>query len=269
VFRKVVPGTTSRLTTVDHTETYGRHILDTASKGLTVGLCVDLGCGAGDDLIVVKNNHPRVRCIGVDFGNWNREELERKGIESVSVNIESETLPFESETVDLIIANQVLEHTKEVFFINHEIFRTLKVGGHLYVGVPNVLSFHNRLLGLFGTHPTSAKMISGHIRVFSKRDTVLFYNQVAGGIAAVNGFYGSQFYPFPKSLARPLAAAFPSLAVSIFFLIKKVARYEGQFLDWLSNTVLETNFYNPRSRRQGDITIRDSAEQSAASDAEK
>jgi hypothetical protein len=119
------------------------------------------------------------------------------------------------------------------------------VGGYLYVGVPNVLSLHNRLLGLFGVHPTSAKMISGHIRVFSKKDMVLFYEQVAGGVAALEGFYGSQFYPFPKSLARPLAMAFPSLAVSIFCLIKKAARYEGQFLEWLSKTALETNFHNP------------------------
>jgi SAM-dependent methyltransferase len=246
VFRKVLPGTTSRLTIVDHTETYGRHILDTVSKGLDVGLCMDLGCGSGNDLMIVKNNHPQAQCIGVDFGDWNREELDRKGIKSVSVNIENQSLPFENETVDLIIANQVLEHTKELFFINHEVFRTLKVGGYLYLGVPNVLSLHNRILGLIGVHPTSAKIISGHVRVFSKRDTILFYQQIGDSFTALEGFYGSQFYPFPKSLARPLAKILPSLAFSIFFLIRKAAKYEGQFLEWLSKTQLETNFFNPR-----------------------
>jgi|WetSurMetagenome_2_1015567.scaffolds.fasta_scaffold145594_2 ubiquinone/menaquinone biosynthesis C-methylase UbiE len=243
VFKKVIPGTDSRLTSVDHNETYGRHILDHLSKGLRVQVGVDLGCGNGDDLMIVKKNHPQARCIGIDIGDWNREKLVGRGIESVSINIESQLLPFENETIDLIIANQVLEHTKEIFFINHEVFRTLKVGGYLYLGVPNVLSLHNRILGLIGMHPTSAKMISAHVRVFSKRDTILFYAQVAGNFAFVEGFYGSQFYPFPKTWARRFAARLPSLAVSIFFLIRKTARYEGEFLDWLSRYRLETNFF--------------------------
>ena len=103
--------------------------------------------------MIVKGNHPQARCIGIDFADWNREKLKDRGIESVSINIESQPLPFENETIDLLIANQVLEHTKEIFFINHEVFRDLKVGGVLYLGVPNVLSLHNRLLGLMGFTP--------------------------------------------------------------------------------------------------------------------
>jgi SAM-dependent methyltransferase len=247
VSRKAAPGTTSRLTIVDHTETYGRHILDTLCRGMDVAVCVDLGCGAGGDLMTVKDNHPQAHCIGVDLGDWNRERLSRQGIESVSLDIETQALPLEDETLDLIIANQVLEHTKQLFFINHEIFRTLKVGGHLYLGVPNVLSLHNRVLGLIGTHPTCAKMISGHVRVFSKRDTLLFYKTIAGGFTAIRGFYGSQFYPFPRPIARPLASVLPSLAVSIFFLFQKTATYDGEFLAWLSHVQLETNFYSGES----------------------
>ncbi len=106
-----MPGTTSRLTSVDHTETYGRHILDDIAKGLRIDVCVDLGCGSGDDLMIVKKHHEQVRCTGIDFGDWNKEVLKSKGIESISVNIENQPLPFGNETVDLIIANQVLEHT--------------------------------------------------------------------------------------------------------------------------------------------------------------
>jgi SAM-dependent methyltransferase len=231
---------------VDHTETYGRHILGAVSRDLAIDLCVDLGCGGGDDLMTIKNAHPGARCIGIDLSDWNKEQLARRGIESISMNIENQPLPFGDETVDLVIANQVLEHTKELFFINHEVFRTLKVGGCLYAGVPNVLSFHNRVLGLVGAHPTCAKMISGHVRVFSKRDMVLFYREIAGSFTAVEGFYGSQFYPFPPALARPLAAMLPSFAVSIFFLIRKVAKYEDQFAEWLSKARLETNFHGAR-----------------------
>jgi SAM-dependent methyltransferase len=248
MFRNVVPGTGSRLTIVDHTETYGRHILDKVIHNLDISICVDLGCGNGDDLWVVKNNYPKSRCIGIDFGGWNKEKLIERGIEPVLVNIENQPLPLESESVDFIIANQILEHTKEIYWINHEIFRTLKIGGYLYLGVPNVLSLHNRVLGIFGIHPTSSKMISAHIRVFSRNDTLLFYKVIATDFAVVKGFYGSQFYPFPKLIARPLAAILPSFAFTIFFLIKKTEKYNGEFIEWLSKAQLETNFftgYNP------------------------
>jgi SAM-dependent methyltransferase len=193
--------------------------------------------------MIVKNDNPKSKCIGIDFGSWNKEKLIDRGIEPVAINIENQPLPLESETVDLIIANQILEHTKEIYWINHEIFRTLRVGGYLYLGVPNILSLHNRILGIFGIHPTCSKMISAHVRVFSKNDTLLFYREVANSFAVVESFYGSQFYPFPKTLARPLATLFPSLAFSIFFLIRKTAKYNGDFFEWLSKAPLETNFY--------------------------
>lgn len=242
MFRRVTPGTSSRLTTVDHAETYGRHILERVLQRVEVSSCVDLGCGGGDDLAIVKKRFPGANCVGVDWGDGHRETLARKGMASVSMDIERQALPFEAESIDLVIANQVLEHTKEVYWIHHEIFRCLRRGGVLYLGVPNVLSLHNRILGLFGIHPTSSKMISAHVRVFSKRDTFLFYREIAADFAVIEGFYGSQFYPFPKAVARPLASLFPAFAFSIFFLVRKKGPYNGQFIDWLSRAGLETNF---------------------------
>lgn len=243
MLRSVTPGTASRLRTVDHLETYGRHILAAIAPTLPIATCVDLGCGAGADLGIVRASHPQAQCYGVDFGDWNAETLRQSNITPLSVNIEAEPLPLADESMDLVIANQVLEHTKEVFWINHEIFRVLRVGGHLYLGVPNVLSLHNRLLGLAGVHPTSCKLLSAHVRPFSKRDTLLFYREVAGSCTALTGFYGAQFYPFPRSLARPLARLFPAAAFSIFFLIQKTGPYQGEFIAHLSRITLETNFF--------------------------
>lgn len=244
MFKKVTPGTTSRLTMVDHAETYGRHLLRRVSRDLDISLCVDLGCGTGDDLMIIRENHPRARCVGVDFCLWNKAALIARGITPISANIERDALPFPDETVDFVIVNQVLEHTKEIFWINHGVFRTLQVGGHLYLGVPNVLSFHNRVLGLVGIHPTSSKMISGHIRVFSKFDTIMFYTEVAREFAAVKWFFSSQFYPFPRTIACWLAAALPTYAFSIFFLVQKTDPYRGEFVERLASVPLETNFFS-------------------------
>jgi ubiquinone/menaquinone biosynthesis C-methylase UbiE len=243
MLRNITPGAASRLTIVDHNETYGRHILQEHIKRIDISKCVDLGCGSGEDLLIVQQHYTNAECIGIDYGSWNFEKLIQMGINPISVNIENQSLPFNDESIDFIIANQVLEHTKKIFWINHEIFRTLRIGGYLYLGVPNVLSFHNRLLGFFGVHPTSAKLISAHVRVFSKNDTINFYNNIASRFTYIEKFSGSQFYPFPKKIARSLSNVLPSLAFSIFFLIRKTKEYKGEFIEWLIKTPLETNFF--------------------------
>jgi len=210
---------------------------------MKVERCVDLGCGYGDDLALVLKHNPSAESIGIDFGLWNQERLTSRGIKLLSLDIEKEPLPFADDSLDLVIANQVLEHTKEVFWINHEVFRTLKVGGCLFFGTPNVLSLHNRILMLFGRHPTQHKLTSAHVRPFSKTDVYRFYRDIAKDVVRIEGFWGSQFYPFPKSLARPLATVFPSFSFSIFFLIRKIGVYHNQFAEWPRRSGLETNYY--------------------------
>jgi hypothetical protein len=56
-------------------------------------------------------------------------------------------------------------------------------------------------------------------------------------------FGGSNFYPFPPILARPLASLFPNMSWGIFFLLEKQRDYSREFLDYPSQERLETNFY--------------------------
>jgi len=179
----------------------------------------------------------------VDFGSWNNDKLKSLGIEPIVMNIESDKLPFEDESIDFITANQVLEHTKEIFWINHEIFRCLKVNGYFFMGVPNVLALHNRILMMFGYHPTCSKMTSGHIRVFSKKDVSSFYRNIGGSFCKVEQFYGAQFYPFPKVIARFLSKIFPTYAIASFYVIHKINKYNSEFIDWPKYAQLETNYF--------------------------
>jgi SAM-dependent methyltransferase len=189
----------------------------------------------------VLKHYPKAEAIGIDFGSWNSEHLNNIGVKPLSVNIETEKLPFGDESIDFIIANQ--EHTKEIFWINHEIFRCLKIGGYFYMGTPNLLSLHNRVLMAFGNHPTQHKLVSAHVRPFSKKDVFSFYSNIANSFSKIDGFWGSQFYPFPKMLARFLSSIMPSQSFSIFFLIKKTGKYHGEFIEWPRKATLESNFY--------------------------
>lgn len=229
---------------VDHTETYGPHVIERFVSVLPgVATAVDLGAGTGRDLGIVKRVHPSATTVAIEAGHAYADALRGK-IDRVEVlDIERDALPFADASVDLIMANQVLEHTKEIFWIFHEVSRSLKVGGHFLFGVPNIASLHNRALLLMGQQPTQHKLCSAHVRPFSKKDTLVFLDACFPGGYSLAGFAGSQFYPFPRGLARMLSGLFPTAAFSIFFLIRKECAYGNEFVAYPVKASLETNFW--------------------------
>jgi ubiquinone/menaquinone biosynthesis C-methylase UbiE len=229
---------------IDHDETYGAHVIERLVRGLPeFAVVVDIGAGTGRDLNIAKKQNPTCKTIAIEAGKEYAAQLEGKVDQVVVANIERDRFPFEDESVDLIIANQILEHTKEIFWIFHEMSRVLKPDGRLVFGVPNVLSLHNRIIGLFGTHPTQHKLYSAHVRPFSKHDTVKFMDVCSPGTFRLENFAGSQFYPLPKLATRQLSRVFPSLSFSIFFEFKKIGKYKNGFVIFPSEAGLETNFY--------------------------
>lgn len=229
---------------VDHSETYGpRVIADMIAQLRAAKVIVDLGAGGGRDLAIARRAHPTATTVAIDASELNAAALAAQGHVVHRLDLERDHLPFAGESVDAIIANQVLEHTKEIFWIFHEVARTLRIGGHFIFGVPNVCSLHNRLLMLAGRHPTQHKLYSAHVRPFSKDDTLRFLEVCAPGVFEVRAFAGSQFYPAPAAASRLLARAFPGAAFSIFFMVRKAAAYDGGFLKHPVDAALETNFW--------------------------
>lgn len=193
---------------------------------------LDLGAGIGRDLEIIRKYSPEAELFGIEFDAQQCALLKNQGVKTYQVDLESSRLPFEDETFDIVIINQVLEHIKDIFFVLHETARVLKKGGYVLIGVPNVASMHNRALLLFGRHPTQAKSYSAHIRTFSKQDTEIMIEQAGKGAFQLVDFSGAQFYPFPKSIARIFASAFPSFAFSIFFLFCKQSAYRDSFYQY-------------------------------------
>jgi len=159
------------------------------------------------------------------------------------LDIERGVFPFANESIDVVVANQILEHTKEIFWIFHEITRVLTVGGKLIIGVPNLASLHNRLLLLIGIQPTSIQNASAHVRGYTKYDLLRFLRNCFPDGYELKGFGGSNFYPFPPIIARPLARIFPNMAWGIFFMFEKQKPYQREFLDFPVTNRLETNFF--------------------------
>ena len=229
---------------IDRKLNYGRHNLDEFAQHLNdVRNVLDIGAGYGDDLSILSNYFPEAELFGIEFNKLNADELRSKGVIVFESDIEFDIFPFSDNSVDVVIANQVIEHTKNIFWIFHEISRILPVGGHIFLGLPNIAALHNRLLLLFGRQPTQIKSASAHVRGFTRYDVLGFFEEVFPGGYQLKIFRGSNFYPFPPVVARPLARIFPNSAWGIFFMLEKIREYDNQFIEYPVRKRLETNFF--------------------------
>jgi SAM-dependent methyltransferase len=232
---------------IDRTLNYGRPLirrfLATAARGQRFRTVLDIGAGQGTDLMLARAVDSAAELHAIEVFPPNQEDLRRKGVTVHGLNLEHERFPLARESVDVVIANQVLEHVKEIFWIFHEVTRVLRVGGSLIIGVPNLASLHNRALLLCGRQPTCLQNHSAHVRGYTSRDLVKFLEVCFPGGYRLVQFGGSNFYPFPAILATPLARAFPNLAWGIFLRLEKQRAYERGFLSHPIKSELETNFY--------------------------
>lgn len=217
---------------------------------------LDLGCGHGEDLRNIRDEIEARSAAAVDSAPFELPvelhgvesyapyvaECRAAGIQTHALNIERDPYPGKDGEYDLIVANQILEHTKEIFWIFAEVARLLKPGGRFIAGVPNLASFHNRVLLIFGQQPTQIKSMSAHVRGFTKPDMREFAE--TGGLFELRAFRGSNFYPLPPALSKPLARIFPTLAWGSFYLLERTPA-AGNFLDCLTgdDNFLETPFY--------------------------
>lgn len=229
---------------IDRTLNYGRHhirrFLANCGK---FDLVVDLGAGRGDDLLAARAVNPRAALHAIEPSTPLASQLRQLGAVVHDLDVERSPLPFQDQTVDVVIANQLLEHTKEIFWIFHEISRVLRPSGNVILGLPNLASFHNRVLLVAGRQPTCVQLASAHVRAFTRPGLLYFLDQGFPGGYKLEDFGGSNFYPFPPLLARRLAHWLPTLAWGIFFRFRKRLRYERSFLDYPRAQKLETNFF--------------------------
>jgi len=230
-------------TVVDRTLNYGREIVARFVANVDVRLALDLGPGLGDDIAAVRAAHPGARVVGLEAHAPYAETLRSRGVEVTTCDIERDAFPFDAGTVDLIVANQILEHVKEVYWILHECARVLRVGGSLVIGVPNLASFHNRVLLAIGHQPSSLANWSAHVRGYTRRDLIATLDKPFPGGFRLTEAGGANFYPLPGFVARQVARLWPGGAWAFFGRFEKSLPYEGSYLRWPVDQQLETNFF--------------------------
>ena len=229
---------------IDRTLNYGRHLIKQyLSSSGSYRNVLDIGAGHGHDLLLAREVNPSCKLFALESLPESVDLLKNLKVEVQSLDVEKQKIPFKAGQFDVVIANQILEHTKEIFWIFHQISRVLADGGHLIVGVPNLASLHNRVLLSFGLQPSSIKNNSSQLRGFTKPDLLQFVESCFPGGYKLLDFGGGNFYPFPPLIAKPLARLLPTLSWGIFFHFQKVKPYHEEFLEYPQRERLETNFY--------------------------
>ena len=203
---------------------------------------LDVGFGSGTDLLNIKNALPGrpINLFGVDSYSAHIAEATEKGITAVQLNIESDCLPFADHFFDVVIANQVMEHTKQIFWITSEISRVTKKSGWFIIGVPNLAALHNRVLLALGEQPSSIELLGPHVRGFAKNSLVRFIT--ADNYFRVLQVRGANFYPFPPVIARRLSHWLPTLSVVLILLCQRTEK-EGTFIQVLDDRFYETDYF--------------------------
>lgn len=155
---------------------------------------LDVGCWTGEASLCYAQTIGATEISGVEIFDHAALGAEAKGIHVHRMNLETEPLPIANETLDVIVCNQVFEHLKNIFSPMDEIARVLKPGGVFIVSVPNLSSFHNRIMLLLGLQPSSIRIWGPHVRGYAMREFTRFL--VSGGAFEVSKITGVGFYPF-------------------------------------------------------------------------
>ena len=115
---------------------------------------LEVGCGTGAFLADLARVYPGARARGVEPSSGARDAARRLGCDVVEGVFDA--LPASDESIDLVVALDVLEHCESEAAALSEAYRVLRPGGHLLLTVPAMPS-------LWSSHDT----VNGHYRRYT------------------------------------------------------------------------------------------------------
>ena len=122
---------------------------------------LDLGCRTG---ALTQHYADGNVVVGVDVDQAALERAaERLNIKTVWADVEEE-LPFPSESFDVVVAGELLEHLADPLAAVGHVRRVLRRGGRFVGSVPNAFRLKSRLRFAAGRHPETD---ATHLQLFT------------------------------------------------------------------------------------------------------
>lgn len=141
------------------------------------GTFVDLGCGDGCAVDELCGRFEK--SIGIDHSTARMSTRSAQPVKWTFLQADlNATVPLESNTIDVVLANQVIEHIVDPHRFVGEIYRILRPGGKAIVTTPNIRYIkHLWHIALKGRGPRTANdntidghWDDGHIHYFTHSD---------------------------------------------------------------------------------------------------
>jgi SAM-dependent methyltransferase len=95
-----------------------------------------LDVGSGNGYLKYFCDFGNIDWHGIEIWEERFRDCERLGYHMHRYDIDTETLPFEKECFDVVVASHVIEHLRNPAFAVREMSRVLKTGGLFIVGTP-------------------------------------------------------------------------------------------------------------------------------------
>ena len=192
---------------------------------------VDVGCGDGAAAGLAAQRNPGQHMVGLDWSVSALTQARRLGLTVTRAGVDA-GLPLASQTADVVIMSELIEHLVDTDSALDEAFRVLKPGGSLLLSTPNLAAWYNRGLLALGVQPIFSEVslrgvygrpgsvIAGHLHMFTRRALT--------GLLAARGFTdiavrGARYHDVPRPL-RPVdrvLCAWPSAASILLAQAKK------------------------------------------------
>jgi len=173
---------------------------------------VDLGCGDGEFSVKVKKQVGCGRMYGVEVWDEAIKKAREKGLKVINSDL-NKKLPFEDESFDIVVSNQVLEHLWYPIQFIKEVKRILKNSGIAVISTENLSSWDNIAALIFGWTPFSMQFdgfqkignpisphnkekfdkYPSHMRIFTYGGLKSSFEQIG---FKVDGIKGSGYIPF-------------------------------------------------------------------------
>lgn len=168
---------------------------------------LEVGCRSGN---LTQFYHEGNEVIGIDVDRNALKEFEKRlNLKNHWVDVDSEDLPFDEKSFDLVVFSEVMEHLRFPQKALYEISRVLRKDGQLVGSVPNAFRLRNRWKFLCGnpfesdpSHLRSyseATLRSELEKIFPKVDIHPISGHLIGG-----GSTGIPVYPWLPGVVRKI-----------------------------------------------------------------
>lgn len=138
--------------------------------------CLDAGPGTGKWLRFMKQ-YGASYLAAIDISASSLKRCAQFCTKIQKADLENEDFNFESDSFDIVVSFEVIEHLRNPNRYLSEIYRVIKNGGLILMSLPNITSFISRMRMIFGLLPVAIATDVTHVRFYRRKEIVKLFKQ--------------------------------------------------------------------------------------------